>query len=281
MKRARFSLPSDQLELLFAFGECEGLGHLAETMGKDPSVISRGLQKIAEDFPVLAKVRGRWELTPLGRETNKVTEETVARYQKLLPQVTRKRDGEKTIFSQKSVLMVINAQCGLLDATQAGRNNSGAEKNIATLLNYWRSRKMPVVHVRHVSENPGSIFYRQSSGCEFLPEVAPTPGEHVIEKTKSSAFPETSLEPRLREMEPEHLVLAGFTANECIDATAQDAAALGFSTYVVGDATAMFDMRGPDGKWIKAERLHKLTLANLNAFHAKVNLPRFSGHVSQ
>ncbi|MNL66180.1 Isochorismatase family protein [compost metagenome] len=62
----------------------------------------------------------------------------------------------------------------------------------------------------------------------------------------------------------------GFTANECIDATARDAAALGFLTQVVSDATAMFDMQGPNGKLLKADRLHKLTMANLNAFYAKV-----------
>jgi hypothetical protein len=32
----------------------------------------------------------------------------------------------------------------------------------------------------------------------------------------------------------------------------------------------MFDVRGPDGKLLKAERIHRLTLANINAFYAKV-----------
>jgi nicotinamidase-related amidase len=62
----------------------------------------------------------------------------------------------------------------------------------------------------------------------------------------------------------------GYTANECIDATARDSTKLGYTTYVVSDATAMFDLRAPDGKLLKADRLHRLTMANLNAFYAKV-----------
>ncbi len=127
-----------------------------------------------------------------------------------------------------------------------------------------------IFHIQHISENPISIFFRSSSGCEFLPSCTPQSGEEIIEKTKSSAFSETQLETRLKELEPDKIILVGFTANECIDATAKDAAALGFASFVIGDATAMFDLRGPDGKLIKAERVHKLTLANINAYYAKV-----------
>jgi nicotinamidase-related amidase len=266
MSRARFSLSSEQLELLLAFEQSQGLAHLAEAMAKDPSVVSRGLQRIAEEYPVLVKVKGRWELTPLGRQTNELTKSFIADHTKLLAKASK----STATAAQNSLLVVINAQTGLLDATQLGRNNSEAEKNIAALLSHWRKSKRPVLHVKHVSDNPASIFYRQSPGCEFLPEVSPLKNEDVLEKTKSSAFAETALEEKLKELEPENIILVGFTANECIDATARDAAALGFTSFVVGDATAMFDLRGTDGKLLKAERLHKLTLANLNAFYAKV-----------
>lgn len=270
MGSQRFPLSSDQLELLLGFGESSGLAALAENMGRDPSVISRGLQKIAEDYPVLVKVKGRWQLTPLGYQINSFTKEAIANYQKLLAKQYQRNLGNKKYLSDKSLLIIINAQIGLLDATQLGRNNSEAEKNISKLLNYWRTQKRPVIHVKHVSSNPSSIFYRGTSGCEILPDLQAREGETIIEKTKSSAFAETELESQLKKMEPENIVLVGFTANECIDATARDASALGFESYVVGDATAMFDVRSPDGKLLKAERIHRLTLANINAFYAKV-----------
>jgi predicted transcriptional regulator len=65
VNRLKFNLNSDQLELLLAFENAKGLGHLAELMARDPSVISRNLQRVAEDYPVLKKVKGRWEITPL------------------------------------------------------------------------------------------------------------------------------------------------------------------------------------------------------------------------
>lgn len=269
MTRTRFSLTSDQLELLLAFQESQGLNHLAEMMAKDPSVVSRGLQRIAETHPVLTKVRGRWEITPLGREINLLTQEFVAKHETLLGSSVQKPSSSFEL-AENSVLVVINAQCGLIDSTQPGRNNLEAEKNISLLLTDWRRQKRKVLHVKHVSENPSSVFYRHADGSDFLPGFEPVLNEPVIEKTKSSAFQETRLENELKKNEPSHLILVGFTANECIDATARDAASLGFSAVVVSDATAMFDMKAPDGKLIKADRLHRLTLANLNAFYAKV-----------
>lgn len=269
MARPAFLLSSDQLELLLAFEDSKGLAALAESMGRDPSVISRGLQRIAEEHPVLIKIRGKWELTPLGREINELTRSSIASYQNLLHKPVPAQKPKK-YASAKSLLLIVNAQVGLLDATQLGRNNSDAEKNIASLLSHWRKNQRPVVHIKHVSDNPSSLFFRKSAGCEILPELTPLEGELVLEKTKSSAFAETSLENQLKQIEPEEILMVGFTANECIDATARDSAALGFTSFVIGDATAMFDVRDPMGKLMKAERIHKLTLANINAFYAKV-----------
>ncbi len=94
--------------------------------------------------------------------------------------------------------------------------------------------------------------------------------EIVIEKTKSSAFRDTNLEDYLNKENSTNIILVGFTANECIDATARDASEKDFSTFVVGDATATFDLIDSSNKLVKAERIQKLTLANINAFYAKV-----------
>ena len=36
------------------------------------------------------------------------------------------------------------------------------------------------------------------------------------------------------------------------------------------DFVLLFDVKDASGKLLKAERIHKLTLANINAFYAKV-----------
>jgi nicotinamidase-related amidase len=269
VNRLKFSLSSDQLELLLAFESSQGLGHLAEVMARDQSVISRNLQRIAEDQPVLKKVKGRWELTPLGIQINRKTKEYLKEQSELFNAV-KQQEPDVADSVRDSVLVVINAQVGLLDSTQEGRNNSDAEKNIHLILSHWRNKKRKIIHVKHVSENPGSIFFRDTVGCEFIDELKPHQSETIIEKRSSSAFFETSLDEILSEIQCATVVLCGFTANECIDTTARDASGRGYTTLVVSDATATFDMRDRSGKLVKADRIHKLTLLNLNAFHAKV-----------
>lgn len=268
--RLKFALSSDQLELLLAFENAKGLGHLSELMAKDQSVVSRNLQRIAEDFPVLIKIKGRWEITPLGIQINQQTRSFLEGQEKLISTATERKKPKSLIFDDSSTLIIINAQNGLFDATQENRNNSEAEENISRLLDVWRSKNRKVIHVKHVSDNPKSIFFRHSAGCNFLKIVEPSAGEIVIEKTKSSAFAGTDLLKILSEESCTNVVLVGFTANECIDATAKDATALGFDTFVASDATATFDLRDATGKLIKADRIHKLTLLNINAFSGKV-----------
>lgn len=268
MSRPKFLLTSDQLELLVAFENSQGLGHLAGVMAKDPSVVSRNLQRIAEEHPVLEKVKGRWELTSLGIQVNEQTRAYLAKQTALLSPNDRKSASSAPLES--ATLVVINSQKGLLDTTQEGRSNSDAERNIARLLHLWRSKKRTILHVKHVSDDPGSLFFRGSPGCAFLESLAPVGQEVILEKTKSSAFTETNLEGVLSALNATNLVLVGFTANECIDATARSAAEFGFETTVVGDATASFDIRNPSGKILKADRVHQLTLSHIHALYAKV-----------
>ena len=52
--------------------------------------------------------------------------------------------------------------------------------------------------------------------------------------------------------------------NMCVSTTARMAGNLGFTTYVVSDATATFDNRGPDGKLYGSTLLHDVALADLH-----------------
>lgn len=270
MNRLKFALSSEHLELLLAFETATGLNHLAELMARDPSVVSRNLQRIAESYPVLKKVKGRWELTPLGTQVNERTRVYLEDQTKLFSELKTNKKSSVPSIPNDAVLIVINAQNGLLDATNEGRNNLEAEKNIARLLEYWRKKNRRIVHIKHISEKSESIFFRHSPGCDFLNSAQPKENEVVIEKMKSSAFAGTNLESTLNKESASNIVLVGFTASECIDATAKDAAAMGYNAFVVGDGTATFDLRDPSGKLVKADRIHRLTLVNINAFYAKV-----------
>jgi maleamate amidohydrolase len=69
-------------------------------------------------------------------------------------------------------------------------------------------------------------------------EVAPLPDEVVIHKNDASAFEEGSLEPRLRALHVEWLVIAGVWTEACIAASVRNAIAAGFHVLLVKDACA-------------------------------------------
>ncbi|MFD0694537.1 cysteine hydrolase family protein [Paenibacillus sp. GCM10027628] len=164
-------------------------------------------------------------------------------------------------------LIVIDVQKAFEDPAWGSRNNPQAEGQIAFLLESWRKREMPIIYVRHVSRER---FARGTVGFEFKTEAMPLPGETVLEKTVNSAFIGTDLEQRLRELSCDTVVIVGLTTNHCVETTTRMAGNLGFTAYLVSDATATFDRVGPDGYVHKAEEIHRMTLANLHEEFATI-----------
>ncbi len=77
-------ISSDDCALLLRFSESNGLANLAQSLGRDISVVSRKLQRLASEVPVLEKHGGRWSLTPLGREVVQWTRDAVSSQSRLL-----------------------------------------------------------------------------------------------------------------------------------------------------------------------------------------------------
>lgn len=171
MKPDRFPLSSDLMELLLAFEERKGLEALASFMGRDVSVISRNLQRMAELLPVLEKRNRRWEITPLGKKVNALTRRFL---EEMAEATSVAGQGDRANrLPSSTTLLVINAQAGLLGAGLNQRGHRDAEQNIEAIIQAWRNQGRPVVWIKHVSESPDSRFYRGSPGAEFLPHLAP------------------------------------------------------------------------------------------------------------
>ena len=128
----------------------------------------------------------------------------------------------------------------------------------------------PVVHVRHISRSPGSIFWPGQSGAEFQPRFAPLAHEHVVEKNVPDAFAATGLERWLRVRDIDQVVIVGVITNNSVEATARSAGNLGFSATVVSDAAFTFDLRDLNGRVWPAEDVHALSLANIAMDYASV-----------
>lgn len=268
--RKKFPLTSDQLELLIAFSETKSLSQLADLMVKDQSVVSRGLQKIGETLPVIEKVGGRWKITQLGNQIIENTVQYIENIQGITKTQLSFKNSPQPYIQKSASLIVINAQKALLDSSLGKSSNSKAVENIFKILTAFRETGNPIFHIKHISQNPKSRFYSTNDGSHIISSLLPKENEAVIEKSKSSAFVDTNLNEMLDQIKSTEAILVGFTANDCIDATARNASELGLNTFVVGDATASFDISTVDGKVYDAARVHDLTLANINALYAKV-----------
>ena len=169
-----------------------------------------------------------------------------------------------------AALLLIDVQQGFEDPSWGPRNNPGAEGQIAVLLDAWRARGAPVLHVFHDSRTPGSTLAAGSAGNAPKPVARPEPGEPVYRKHVNSAFIGTSLEADLRQAAIDTLVIVGLTTNHCVSTTARMAGNLGFQTIVVSDATATFDRKTVDGTNRRAEDVHAAALSDLNEEFARI-----------
>jgi len=170
-----------------------------------------------------------------------------------------------TSLPKDAVLLIIDVQKGMdVYAERYNRNNPDLERNIARLQDAWRHSGRPIVHVQHLSREPQSPLRPGQPGVEIKEEVKPLPGELVVQKSVSSAFIGTTLEENLHHRGVTTLMLVGMQTNMCVSTTTRMAGNLGFTTYVVSDATATFDNTGPDGKRYGSELLHNVALADLH-----------------
>lgn len=167
-------------------------------------------------------------------------------------------------------LLIIDMQQGINAARLGPRNNPAAEKNIGRLLAAWRATGAPVVHIRHISRSPASVFWPGQPGVEFQTAFVPADAEHVVEKNVPDAFAQSALERWLRVRDIETLAIVGVATHNSVESTARSAGNLGFSTLVVADATFTFAQTDYNGVERAAEVVHAMALANLQGDYATV-----------
>jgi nicotinamidase-related amidase len=169
-----------------------------------------------------------------------------------------------------AALIVIDLQKAIDHPSWGERNNPDAEKNVASLLQAWRSTNRPIYHIRHDSTEAASHYRPGQPGNDFKPEAQPAPGEPVIVKRTNSAFIGTDLEFRLRQAKQTMLVVTGVITNNSVEATVRMAGNLGFQTLLVEDATFTFGRKDWHGTWRSADEVHAMSLANLDGEYCTV-----------
>ena len=86
----------------------------------------------------------------------------------------------------------------------------------------------------------GRILVRGEPGHDIIPELAPAPGEPVVDKPGKGAFYATDLEAMLRGRGVRQLLVCGVTTEVCVNTTVREANDRGYRCVVLADCCASY-----------------------------------------
>jgi len=137
---------------------------------------------------------------------------------------------------------------------------------IRRLIETFRKLGRPVIYTRFLAEQEPGLMWLWSPQCgstvkccwegatreyadapgaleciAVIDELAPLPGDPVIDKYAYGSFHGTNLDRLLRELGVRSLVVTGTVAQICVDQTAREAMQHGYRTVLVSDGVSSFD----------------------------------------
>jgi nicotinamidase-related amidase len=154
-----------------------------------------------------------------------------------------------------AALLVIDVQRALLDELAPERRAAFAQ-TLQDLLKDARATGCPIVYVRH-DGSPNELL-PGTPDWEVAAEIAPLPGEPIVEKRFRDAFRETALADVLSDLGVDELFVSGMQTEYCVDATVREAERRGYRVTLVEDAHATSPGGGLTEEQIRAH-VHRVT----------------------
>ena len=178
------------------------------------------------------------------------------------------------------VLLVIDLQEGIVEGGDGAgpRSTPNLTANVENVLQTWRTRGWPLIHIHHDDPDPDHPIHKISHPERFVahPCSAPRRDETVLYKHVGSAFvdPQLRLAERLSQLGGKcaEVIIIGMDGAQCVNDNARAANDLGFKVTVIAEACATYgmeDYRG-GGRAISAEDAHVAAMSILANGFAKV-----------
>ena len=153
-------------------------------------------------------------------------------------------------FGEKTAVVIIDMCAAYFtEGSPLNLGSNAAVKGCEQLVASARNNDVPVIWTRvefKPGDAEGNVFYRKVGALssfdsgnplgDWLAELTPEPGDHVITKLGASAFFGTDLNDTLRDLGVDTLVIGGVSTSGCIRASAIDCCQSNYVPVVVPEA---------------------------------------------